>query len=208
MKVALIAALLVSWTVQGAHAALSPMETQSRIAHCGVERVLVKQLDDPSAYTVHFQPMPTTIEHLASLPVPAGFSRWHDDRYDAETQAYALQVRLVAWKREADQDLHIVVADPANASETMIVEPPSPLCPAMRASGYAAQPAAVRTALVRCFGQPPTTHFAAFPPHTLAVVEGIAFFDVLHHQDGAARNGIELHPLLNLHFDVPCGRYS
>lgn len=186
---------------------LNPEEAASKNAGCGTQRVLVKQLDDASAPYVHFTPAATTVHYLRSLPVPSGYSKFHDERYDAESQVYAVQARLVEWKAEADHDFHIVIADPSNASETMVVEPPDPDCPAMKASGYGVKTGDVRALLIKCFGHPPSTHFVAFPPKTIGVLTGPAFFDTDHGEKGGAPNAIELHPLLRLQFSVPCGSY-
>lgn len=188
-------------------AALTAPESQSKDVGCGVQRVLVKQLDDASAPFVHFTPMATTVEHLRTLPVPDGYSKFHDERYDAESQVYSVQARLVEWKADADHDFHIVIADPFKGTETMVVEPPDPDCPAMKASGYAVKTEDVRALLVHCFGQPPKTHFVPFPPKTLAVLTGVLFFDTVHGERGAPPNGVELHPLLRIQFQEPCGGY-
>ncbi len=176
----------------------TPLERSSKAASCGVERIEIKTLTDPTAGTVQMKPVQTTVEHLRSLPVPPGYNRYDDSsRYPAERHVYSVTAQIIGFKHESDRDFHIVIASPDNASQTMIVEPPDPNCPISKQSGHAAQFAAVRATMVRCFGEP-TKSFRRLSGHPIAVLTGVGFFDVPHGQTGRAPNAIELHPLLAL----------
>ena len=55
---------------------------------------------------------------------------------------------------------------------------------------------AVRAALDARFGKVS----AKKAPNVPVTVTGVAFFDILHGQEGVAPNGIELHPILAISF--------
>ena len=101
------------------------------------------------------------------------------------------------WKLEGDRDMHLVIADPAQPTRTMIVEVPSTTCDHVCSSGHVAQFRFARAALIAKFGTPTSSfhRFATPPPIT---VTGVGFFDFLHGQTGVAPNGVELHPVLKV----------
>jgi hypothetical protein len=167
-------------------------ETESG-GKCGVEREAVKTLVDVDASSVNFTPRSDTVDNLRALPVPAGYDRNSERRYEPEKHTVRVRALLVGWKFEADKDFHIVIADPTDG-KTMIAEPPDATC---SASPHAAQFSAVRQALVACFGQPPK-RFTKFPGKMVADLDGVVYLDPIHGQTGVAPNGIELHPLIRI----------
>jgi len=173
--------------------------SQSCGTTCGVERWHIKTLDDAYWNTVNWTPSLVSVSTLAAAPVPTGFSSGNDTtRYAPyETQSYTVRAVLVGWKKETDQDFHIVIADPNAPSTTMIIEPPDPTCSMACASGFQNYYTSVRAKLVACFGNPPSA-FTNFASGIVVDVTGVAYFDPLHGQTGVAPNGIELHPLLSL----------
>ncbi len=176
----------------------TPLERSSKAASCGVERIEIKTLTDPTAGSVQMTPVQTTVENLRIIPIPPGYNRYDDSfRYPAELHVYTVTAQIIGFKHESDRDFHIVIASPDNAAQTMIAEPPDPNCPLSQKSGHAAQFEAVRDTMVRCFGEP-TTYFRRLSGHPIAVLTGVGYFDPLHGQTGVAPNGIELHPLLSL----------
>jgi hypothetical protein len=148
----------------------------------------------------------TTIAALRSHPAPAAWpppSRVQP----VETTIWELDVSLVAYKFETDQDYHLVLSD-ANGS-TMIAEIPDPAV--VDASGkFQPQITSAREAFDAHFGrqlqalvelrQPdaptPMLVHLSIPVH----VTGIGFFDFIHGQTGVAPNGVELHPVLSITF--------
>jgi hypothetical protein len=56
----------------------------------------------------------------------------------------------------------------------------------------------VRRAFVQRFGQPDTQRFRPVSGRPVAEVTGVLLFDEIHGQAGVARNGVELHPVLDL----------
>jgi hypothetical protein len=110
-----------------------------------------------------------------------------------ELTTYQIDGILTVIKKEADEDYHLVIADAANPTLTMIVESPAPGCAA--GSAFSDKVAAVRQTLDQRFGE-----FTRLEPNLPVSVTGVAFFDVLHGQEGVASNGIELHPILAITF--------
>jgi hypothetical protein len=154
---------------------------------CGVERWDVKTLTDRSARLVNPRPRPTTIRALTRL-TPPRFSLVAARGHGVERMTYRIHVRVIAAHREADQDYHLIVADPHRAAPTMIVEFPDPTCT------FGASPPArrmmrrARSAFLAACG-------GAGNLAGTATITGVGFFD-LPHATGAAANGIELHPVL------------
>jgi len=168
--------------------------------HCGTERWLVKTLSDADVAGINFSPRPATVTWLTSQPAPSPLPA--DSRLaPLELQAFTVRAQLVAIKEESDRDFHLILADPANPSTTMLAEIPSSECSGACSSQYASSFESARTALESRFGMPPTTAFQNVPGTIIVDVTGIAFFDFFHSQRGVAPNAIELHPVLGIHFE-------
>lgn len=167
---------------------LSPRELTRAL--CGTERWSVKVMTDPAASSVSLTPHATTIVHLRTLPAPVHPTT----RYGVvERTTYRVHALLKEAKIEADQDIHLVLADPTTG-QTMIAELPASSCTAGTASAARTRMAAARAAFITACGTPSSTRF-----HQLsgtATVSGVGFFDRIHGQTGVAPNGIELHPVL------------
>jgi hypothetical protein len=188
--------------VVGAAVALSNPQTGtsgdgsifSRQVGCGVERWGVKTLTDRAARRINFTPKQTTVRALRRLPAPAtvfGRSRIRG----VETTTYRIRATLVQMKLEEDSDIHLVIADPRNLQETMIIEFPDPAC-ARRASLQArTKMRKARVALINACGSASSSSFQQL--RGAATISGVGFFDLRHGQTGVAPNGIELHPVLS-----------
>lgn len=167
---------------------------------CGKERWPVKTLVDADVSSVNFTPKSATVTQLRALyGGKSPFKSTKDafaanaTRLPAEKQVYRVRAVLVGWKKEADRDFHIVIADPNDPKATMIVEPPDKGCSSSPKADLFAK---VRAAFIQCFGEP--SGWKTFP-HMIVDLDGPAMYDVLHGQTGVAPNGIELHPLLRVH---------
>lgn len=163
-------------------------------AKCGVERWPVKVGTDRGLGAGTTGPLSTSIAALAAVPAPANPDAQRETRFlPVELTVFSLAATMVLIKREADSDYHIVLRDGA---ATMIVEAPDPRCAV--GSPLATQIGQVRAAIERQFGGPVTGRKAGL---SIPVsVTGLGFFDKIHGQEGVARNGIELHPLLSIEF--------
>jgi hypothetical protein len=76
----------------------------------------------------------------------------------------------------------------------MIAEIPSPDC--VSAGPFKAAISAARNAFDAHLRRSTRGRTVSIP----VTVQGVGFFDRLHHQRGVAPNGIELHPVLNIAF--------
>jgi len=187
----ILTALIATLAVIGCSAGPQPNDqdlAQDRQVGCGVERWAVKTLTDPSASQVNLVPKPATVEELAALPVPDGFSS-RAPRLAPEFQTYAIAATLVEFKEEADSDIHLVLL--GASGQSMIAEIPDPGC--AQGSRVQAQISQARTQFVSVFGQPSRSWQQVNAPIRLT---GVLFFDVPHGQTGVAPNAIELHPVI------------
>jgi hypothetical protein len=168
---------------------------------CGTERWSVKVGTDRDASRVATSPQVTTIAQLRLIAAPPRPNSRPRTRF-APTELTTFQVKgiLRVIKREADQDYHLVITDPVNPRLTMIVESADPTCAS--GSQFLDSITSVRTMLDRTLQldrvfSPENRRSELSMPVT---VTGVAFFDVLHGQEGVAPNGIELHPILMIDF--------
>jgi hypothetical protein len=162
----------------------------------------VKTLGDTDAGRVSLEPLASTVLELASHPAPSNAElRQHaNSRIDSigdppvELSTYTLSIVLVEFKMETDQDIHLVVADPDDASQTMIVEFPDANCLPGTDPALVEEMQAARDSLVVTCGEP-QPRFRACTAN--AQVTGVGFFDFQHGQTGVAPNAVELHPVLD-----------
>jgi hypothetical protein len=153
----------------------------------------VKTLSDPDRERVRLQPVDATVEELRALQRPEALSVVA--RADpVEVTVYRVEARLLALFGEADGDYHLVLASLRDPTITMIAEVPDPGCAGACASGHAEVYARVRRKLMDRLDSPQTE------ARPLIRVTGVGFFDFLHGQRGAAPNGLELHPVLDVEF--------
>jgi hypothetical protein len=115
-----------------------------------------------------------------------------------ELTTFAVEARLLGFKRETDRDFHIVIGDKV-LRETMIVEIPNPQCKGVCASAAVGTMLQAGRDFVRHCGAA-TTNLKKLTKPLLVHVIGVGFFDFQHHQTGVAKNAIELHPVLKIDF--------
>jgi hypothetical protein len=162
---------------------------------CGVERWSVKTLADSAASQISFTAKPTTIAALTAIPSTGEGAR----TAPTETTDWQLTgVHVIAFKQEADSDIHLELSD--GQGHTMIAEMPLQSCvtpssnPEVAAEqqqigvARAAFEKALQTAGVQVTGSYQSIDM-------IASLQGVGFFDFLHGQRGVAPNGIELHPV-------------
>lgn len=162
---------------------------------CGVERHAVKDLLDGF---VPGRAQDSSVTALRDLTVGRDTAA---GRTAPERVVYRIEAIATAFKVEADSDVHLAVADPANAEATMIAEFPAASCLAQ--STQAPQLEAARADLIAALGDPPLSRYRVFGPAPCVTLTGVAFFDRVHGQRGVAPNGIELQPVLA--FQAGCG---
>ncbi len=161
---------------------------------CGVWRWPVKTLSDPKAGDVHYSPASTSVDHLRSLPAPAGLDSTTPRLPGVEMATYRLKVQLVEAVIEDDRDVHLVIAPTGRRSRTMIVEFPDTTCNGAKQSKKKAAMKAARASFFNACGTIGTSFVTL---HGKTTITGVGFFDEIHGQTGVAPNGIELHPALS-----------
>jgi hypothetical protein len=171
------AALAVALTALARAQAVAPRQ-------CGYDRWPVKTLADKDRNRVSFTSVETTVAKLAGIPI-------HEIPYPSdrriepeELEVYRVRAMLVDVRREEDSDLHLIIADLDNPAVRMIAEIPAPEC-----TNGTGNEEAYRRARAMIIGVPKGTRIE---------LVGVGFFDFLHDVRGGAKNGIELHPVLDV----------
>lgn len=174
------------------HDAVGRAQRALAMTQCGTERWPVKTGTDDDRHRVNATPRDVSLSYLRSRPTPS--SRPQTARVaPVERTTYRVHARLIEFKREADDDYHLVLAD--RGGRTLVVEIPAPECVG-RISPFRAGIRAARHAMDSRF-----TVGSEFQQSSVAVVvRGIGFFDYLHGQTGMAPNGVELHPVIGIRF--------
>ena len=169
---------------------------------CGKERWSVKTGTDVGAAAVNLSAVtPSTISTLTSLAAPSPIPV--DQRVaPTETSTWVVIGTLTSFKMEdgstGDSDYHLVIADEHGL--TMIVEIPFPGCVGAN-SPFLPGITAARKAFDARFSVTGSFQNVSVPVQ----VTGVGMFDFAHGQRGLARNGIELHPVLEILFGSESG---
>jgi hypothetical protein len=189
---------------------------------CGAtERWAVKLGTDPDASNVERDNIrDTTVVELNELPqlhdnIPA---KDNTTRLEEERVVYRVSGRLVLFKNEDDDDYHLVITDDSlkftpggpgtkgkETGTSFIAEIPDPKCYAGKKgsfqdkSAFEEQLRDSRIKFERRFpaGEGADTDLGGIP----VTIVGVAFYDRQHNQTGRAKNGIELHPILDIEFN-------
>ena len=158
---------------------------------CGKWRWDVKTLQDSDTSKINFtDTVKTSIESLSGIIPPLGK---HLTRSKMESVLYSVSGLLVAFKREDDGDIHVILKDELT-NKTIVCELPCPDC-----SG--------NTSFVTTFKRGaiwfednigiPTERFQ-YPKNIHLTVIGLPFFDYEHGSKWEAGNGLEIHPCLKI----------
>jgi len=192
-RTALAAAFLALAVAPMAWAGLAPARTTasgSTQIGCGTERWPVKTLADPAGRALSLTPRPTTIRKLrrAKAPRRLGLRRTKG----IERTTFRVTGRLIEMKLDDDSDVSLVIADPKTGG-TMIAAFPSPSCTQGATRKARAKMARARAAVLAACGAP-TSSFRRLSG--TGTITGVGFFDRINGQEGAAPNGVELHPVV------------
>lgn len=161
---------------------------------CAKVRWQVKLGADLDAPKIKPTPVDTTIEALTKIAAPANPGSKEDKRFaPVELTVYRVHATITGITRGKDNGLHIVIAD--DKGRTMMVEAPDPSC--ATGSRYEAQIWTAHDAIDRHIGRNIKSKQNLHVPATFT---GLGFFNK-PGQPGAAKNGIELHPLLDISFN-------
>jgi hypothetical protein len=164
----------------------APAPTPTPNAACGVERWAVKTLSDADATRVNFSDvLRTTISSLNEFPVHC--SGLPENRtFSEEFRVYEATGVVELTRNEDDSDIHIVLSDPNNPTQTIVVEVVHPAC-------------AVTSPYVSTLSQARTQYENLSPLRGKTVtVRGVGFYDFAHGQTGRSKSCIELHPVIGI----------
>lgn len=155
----------------------------------GVERWKIKTLTDTTSKRIDFNIINTNIQYLRSLSLPEKITQ-NTPRQQFEQKCFKIRAKVLEFKKQEDSDCHLIVCDPNDINQIMIVEI---ILPKHGNNLYYNQFKKVRDELnYRIKSR--SLRGKVFE------ISGIAFFDILHNQKGKAPNGIELHPVLEFKF--------
>ena len=173
--------------------ALTLLGTQQLFGQCGVERWSIKTGTDSQAPSINLSTyISSTIYNFRQSTAPSSLPA-NSRIAPRELNQYQLSGTLTKYIKEGDSDYHLVIVD--GSGRTMIIEIPAPNCVG------AGSPFGPGISNARKQFDARFTATTSFKTTSTAVtVRGIGFWDYLHGQTGAAPNGIEVHPVLNITF--------
>jgi acid phosphatase type 7 len=144
------------------------------------------------------EPQATTVLRLTRLPRPRQPAAEVSRLDAAQAPTFRLRVRILAAMREgagSGGEIAVVVRG-LSSRATMLVRIPDPACASVRRSPARASIVRARARFLDACGEPPPTHFARLTG--TATISGAAVFGPAVGPRGAARNGVELSPLVTL----------
>lgn len=169
-----------------------PFDPQLAAVSCPYERGPVKEGSDADRYRVSTTAINTSISYLRGKAKPTSYPRTRRIS-GPELHTFQLHAYLTQYKIESDGDIHLVLKD--SAGRSMIAEIPLGTCVPL-ASRWKSSIATARARFANALHATTSWHYV----HKPITVRGIGLFDPPHGQTGAAKNGIELHPVIGLSF--------
>ena len=176
---------------------VTPLAPAANTGNCGVDRWEVKTLSDIGARKVSSKVEDTTVKWLTSQknPISSKGTPPKNRLAPFEYRTFRVRAQVIGYKLETDGDFHIVIADPGNPQQTMVVEIPDPQCNGANKSGYAEKYQSARAEIIHLVG-PPQRSLVRPGNAVTVLITGVGFFDIFRKQTGAALNGVELHPVI------------
>jgi hypothetical protein len=147
---------------------------------CGSERWSVKTFADNDRWQVDLTTRYRTIAKLNELPRPKPLPQ--DGRVAGERLVYRVTGTVTYTAVEVDGDVHLALR--GDDGSEMIAEAPEPAC---------TKNSRARTSISKARLVAQDIHVG-----DKVAARGVGFFDFFHNQNGAAKNQLELHPLLSL----------
>jgi len=164
---------------------------------CGEERWAIKVLTDSRVENINFTPVNKSIQWLRSRERPPKLPSC-TRLIGIETMTFRVRGVIKEYTVEDDKDFHIVIANPNNMKQTMIIEIIDPSCPTVKNSNHLEDFKIVRKEFLKHFVEPTVVSSFINGEKTSVEVEGVGFFDRMHDQRGRALpSGVELHPVLS-----------
>src|SRR5262249_28394609 len=106
---------------------VAPAIAQNCGIHCGTERWKVKTLTDTTIVNVDFDPVEKSVNWLRTRTRPQSLPNTKR-LIGIETMTFKVKGVVLFFKRESDNDFHVVIAQSNNHKRTMIIEFPDPQC--------------------------------------------------------------------------------
>jgi hypothetical protein len=201
-RVAIIGATLFALITLAAVKAPHGAQSAAPLECTGEYRWDIKTLADDDWDKVDLKPVNGGVADFWDTKKPPGFkSSIRNPGLETTTYRVKARLREARWVNEkstpsrkgGDQDIHLVIEAITNPDRTMVVEFPHPNCVAAVPLLKKRMTAARKALMTKCKSGEPRTRF-----HKLsgtATITGVGFFD-RPHAIGAAKSGVELHPVL------------
>jgi hypothetical protein len=163
----------------------------------GVYRWDYKILIDTAGQRVFNMPARRSSVHKLNLVPRPKNSELGNHRAESEKQKVILTAYVVEFGKEADDDFHLVLTNEAG-TDSIIAEIPDPSQSKLRGFKWLrkAYTASRDFALQHLNDHP--HGISSLPQRVKVKITGVVFFDKRGHGNGHARNGVELHPVLDL----------
>jgi hypothetical protein len=163
----------------------------------GVLRWDYKICIDTAGLRVLFIPAKSkSISSLNNIIRPAN-SQLGNKRAEAEKQKVSVTAYVIECGKETDKDYHLVLKG-ITTNDTLIAEIPDPVCPKVAGFPHLVDKYTKARRFVLDSIDPTPGAIASLATPVKVRVTGILFFDKMAHGNGHARNGIEIHPILEI----------
>ena len=168
-----------------------PFEPRLAAYSCPSERGPVKNGSDADRYRVGS----TLVSSVAQLRIRPKPSSYPQNRRVTTTEFHIWSVTayVTQYRQEGDGDIHAVIKD--SAGRSMIAELPYGCC-VPSTSRWRTQIASARSTFAHVL--PVSTSWRYV--HRLVDLHGVGFMEPPRGQPGVAPNGVELHPVIYVHF--------
>jgi len=147
---------------------------------CGSERWAVKTFADGDRWQVNLTTRYRTVAQLNALPRPTPLPQ--NGRVAGELSVYRVTGTVTFVANEDDGDVHLAIQGADGSS--LIAEAPEPACTVNSRARTSISKARLVAQDINAGDK--------------VSARGVGFFDFRHNQNGAAKNQLELHPLLSL----------
>lgn len=157
----------------------------------GKDRWNVKTLTDSGESKINYTPLNTSVSALINIPLLQTIGS-NTPRFGIEFNTYSLKCHIREYKLSDDGDYHLVLQDISNPSVTMIGEIPDHYCHSVEQSKHVTLFTQARKDFQNSLLVTSQVDTAIY------TITGVAFYDKVHGQLGAAPNAIEIHPILTI----------
>jgi hypothetical protein len=168
-----------------------PFDPRLAAYACPSERGPVKEGSDADRNRVG-STLAASVAQLRARPKPTSYPT-NRRVTTTEFHIWSVTAYLTQYKQEGDGDIHLVIKD--SAGRSMIAELPYSTC-VPSTSRWRSQILSARSTFAHTYAATTSWHYV----HRLVDLHGVGFMDPPHGQTGVAPNGVELHPVIYVHF--------